>query len=117
MTQYRVARPGCYKFVLEPQPYWEPAEDKFIIHYSKVMVPVFGVDDGWDAPTGAKTEILPLTRPFGNYAGNVFRGQVILNGRPAPGTMISSLLNRSKPIKTGSSLMQFLGRAGGVLPL
>ena len=34
MTQYKVARPGCYKFVLEPQPYWEPAEDKFIIHYS-----------------------------------------------------------------------------------
>ena len=88
MTQYRVARPGCYKFVLEPQPYWEPAEDKFIIHYSKVMVPVFGVDDGWDAPTGAKTEILPLTRPFGNYAGNVFRGQVILNGKPAPDTMV-----------------------------
>ena len=88
MTQYKVARPGCYKFVLEPQPYWEPAEDKFIIHYSKVMVPVFGVDDDWDAPTGAKTEILPLTRPFGNYVGNVFRGQVILNGKPAPDTMV-----------------------------
>ncbi len=83
---------------LEPQPYWEPAEDKFIIRYSKVMVPVFGVDDGWDAPTGAKTEILPLTRPFGNYAGNVFRGQVILNGKPAP-----RYDGRSRVLQRGSS--------------
>lgn len=37
-----------------------------------------------DQKLGLKTEIIPLTRPFGNYAGNVFQGQVLLNGKPAP---------------------------------
>ena len=31
---------------------------------------------------------MPLTRPFGNYAGNVFQGQVLLDGKPAPGTEV-----------------------------
>ena len=41
-----------------------------------------------DAPLGLKTEIVPLTRPFGNYAGNVFQGQVLVDGKPAPGCMV-----------------------------
>jgi cobalt/nickel transport protein len=31
---------------------------------------------------------VPLSRPFGNYAGNVFQGQVLLDGKPAPGTEV-----------------------------
>lgn len=27
---------------------------------------------------------MPLTRPFGNYAGNVFQGQVYLDGKVVP---------------------------------
>lgn len=88
ITQFQIARPGLYTFIAEPQPYWEPAEDKFIIHYSKLMVPAFGVDEGWDKPSGLKTEIVPLTRPFGNYVGNVFRGQVLMDGKPAADTMV-----------------------------
>ena len=83
ITQYKVIRPGLYEFVLEPQPYWEPAEDKFIMHYTKVMVPAYGVEDGWEIPAGLKTEIIPLTRPFGNYVGNIFRGKVVVHGKPA----------------------------------
>lgn len=83
ITQYKVIRPGLYEFVLEPQPYWEPAEDKFIMHYTKVMVPAYGVEDGWEIPAGLKTEIIPLTRPFGNYVGNIFRGKVVVDGKPA----------------------------------
>ncbi len=81
-------KPGVYQFVMEPQPYWEPAEDCFIIHYTKTYVSAFGEEEGWDEPAGLKTEIVPLTRPFGNYAGNVFRGQVLLDGKPAPGTEV-----------------------------
>lgn len=29
---YPLDRPGTYIFAMEPQPYWEPAEDAFIIH-------------------------------------------------------------------------------------
>ena len=73
-TQYKISRPGLYQFLLEPTPYWEPAEDKFIIHYSKLYVPAYGIEEGWENPLGVKTEIVPLTRPFGNYVGNLFRG-------------------------------------------
>ena len=84
-ADYRFARPGVYQFVVEPKPYWEPAEDKFIVHYTKVIVPAYGDEDGWDKPAGVKTEIGPLTRPFANYAGNTFRGQLLVDGKPAAG--------------------------------
>lgn len=81
---YKITRPGVYQFAVEPKPYWEPAEDKFIVHYTKVIVPAFGDDEGWDEPTGIKAEIVPLTRPWGNYAGNTFQGQVLFEGKPVP---------------------------------
>ncbi len=80
---YAVKKPGVYTFFTVPAPYWEPAEDKFIQHITKVIVPAFGDDEGWDAPLGLKTEIVPYTRPFGNYAGNIFTGKVLLDGKPA----------------------------------
>ncbi len=77
-------RPGLYVFYMEPEPYWEPAEDAFIIHYAKTVVTAFGDDDGWDREIGLKTEIVPLARPYGLYAGNVFQGIVKIDGTPAP---------------------------------
>jgi cobalt/nickel transport protein len=81
---YKVARPGIYMFVMEPTPYFEPAEDCFIIHYTKSVVAAFGDDEGWDQEAGLKTEIVPLSKPFGQYAGNVFQGVVKLDGKPVP---------------------------------
>ncbi|MBW1918257.1 MAG: DUF4198 domain-containing protein [Deltaproteobacteria bacterium] len=87
-ASYALKKPGVYTFYMEPQPYWEPAEDKYIIHYTKAYVAAFGEEEGWDQEVGLKTEILPLTRPFGLYAGNVFRGLVKLNGQPRPNTEV-----------------------------
>jgi cobalt/nickel transport protein len=81
---YAVKRPGVYIFYLEPEPYWEPAEDCFITHYTKVVVPAYGMEAGWDSEVGLKTEIVPLTRPFGLYAGNVFQGIVKVDRKPSP---------------------------------
>jgi len=81
---YPLRRPGVYTFVMEPQPYWEPAEDVFIIHLTKTVVTAFGDDEGWDAELGLKTEIVPLSKPFGLYAGNVFQGIVKFDGKPVP---------------------------------
>jgi cobalt/nickel transport protein len=61
---YPVKRPGVYLFYMEPQPYWEAAEDSFIIHYTKTVIAAFGDDEGWDAEIGLKTEIVPLSRPY-----------------------------------------------------
>jgi cobalt/nickel transport protein len=79
---YQIKRPGVYVFYMEPQPYWEPAEDVFIVHYTKTVVTAFGDDEGWDREIGLKTEIVPLSKPFGLYAGNVFQGIVKVDGQP-----------------------------------
>jgi cobalt/nickel transport protein len=83
-VDYAIKRPGVYLFHMEPQPYWEPAEDCFIVHLTKTVVTAFGDDEGWDAELGLKTEIVPLAKPFGLYAGNVFQGIVKMDGKPVP---------------------------------
>ncbi len=87
-TTYKITRPGDYVFFVVPKPYWEPAEDKFIVHVTKVIVDALGAQEGWDAPiaktAGIPCEIVPLTRPYGLYQGNIFTGQVQRNGKPVP---------------------------------
>jgi len=83
-AKYPLRRPGVYMFYMEPIPYWEPAEDSYIIHYTKSVVTAFGDDEGWDAEIGLETEIIPLSKPFGLYAGNVFQGIVKLAGKAVP---------------------------------
>lgn len=82
-TNYRLSRPGVYTFHMTPHPYWEPAEDCFIVHYTKTVV-AFHEDEGWDEEIGLKTEIVPLSKPYGLYAGNLFQGIVNVNGKPVP---------------------------------
>lgn len=81
---YPLERPGTYIFAMEPQPYWEPAEDAFIIHYTKTYVTAYGDDEGWDTELGLKTEIVPLSKPFGLWEHNVFQGIVKLDGVAVP---------------------------------
>ena len=82
-TTYSLKKPGVYTFYFDPEPYWEPAEDKYIIHQTKTCVAAFGEEEGWDREVGLKAEIIPLTRPFGLYAGNVLQGMVKFKGKPA----------------------------------
>jgi cobalt/nickel transport protein len=95
-ADYKIKRPGVYQFFMEPKPYWEPAENCFIIHYTKVAISAFGEEEGWDKPVGLETEIIPLTRPFGLWTGNVFTGQVLLKGKPVPNAEVEvEYLNES----------------------
>lgn len=88
MTTYSPKRPGMYIFAMEPQAYPEPAEDNYIIHYTKTVVSAYDEGEDWNTPVGLKTEIVPLTRPWGNYAGNAFQGIVLMDGKPAPYTRV-----------------------------
>ena len=85
-TNYKITRPADYIFFLSPKPYWEASEDKFIVHVTKVIVDALGAEDGWDKPiaeaAGIPVEIIPLSRPYSLYAGNVFTGQVFRDGIP-----------------------------------
>jgi len=83
-TDYKIKRPGDYTFFMKPEPYWEPAEDTFIIHYTKVCINALGLEQGWDEPVGLETEIIPLTRPYGLWTGNLFTGKILLDGKPVP---------------------------------
>ncbi len=80
----RLIRPGDHVFYLEPAPYWEPAERKMIVHYTKVVVDFLDAQTGWDALVGLPVEIEPLVRPYGLWTGNTFRGLVRREGKPVP---------------------------------
>lgn len=81
---FAVSTPSDHIFYLEPAPYWEPAEQKMIVHYTKTVVDVLGAEEGWDIMVGFPVEIEPLVRPYGLWSGNIFRGVVIKNGKPLP---------------------------------
>ncbi|MDD3313828.1 DUF4198 domain-containing protein [Pseudodesulfovibrio sp.] len=87
-ASFTAKRPGLYVFVFDPVPYKEDAENNYIRHITKVVIDAYGEGEEWNKPLGLKTEIVPLTRPFGNYAGNVFQGIVMLDGKPAPYTRV-----------------------------
>ena len=96
-AEYSIKKPGDYLFFVEPQPYWEPAEDSFIVHFTKVCVNALGLEEGWDKPVGLETEIIPKTRPYGLWTGNVFTGQVLIKGKPAADVEVEiEYLNESK---------------------
>ncbi len=96
-AEYPIKKPGDYLFFVEPQPYWEPAEDSFIVHYTKVCVNALGLEEGWDSAVGLETEIIPKTRPYGLWTGNVFTGQVLVKGKPAADVDVEiEYLNESK---------------------
>lgn len=81
---YPLKTPGDHVFYVEPAPYWEPAENKMIIHYTKVVVDAFDAQEGWDASVGFPVEIEPLVRPYGVWVGNIFQGVVKKEGQPVP---------------------------------
>ena len=78
---YKFKEIGDYQFFIDPKPYFEPSEGKFIRHLTKVIIDVQNAGEGWDTPIGAKAEIVPLTRPYSLYQGNIFSGQVFYKGK------------------------------------
>lgn len=76
--------PGAAVLYVEPEPYYEPAEGRHIVHYAKVVVDSWASGEGWDAGLGLPVEIEPLARPNGLWTGNLFRGVVLAEGEPVP---------------------------------
>jgi len=106
ISPFKVKRPGMYTFVMEPVAYPEPAEDNYIIHYTKTVISAFDEGEDWNQPIGLKTEIVPLTRPWGNYTGNVFQGIVLVDGKPAPYTRVEvEYYNKDKKLNAPNECM------------
>ncbi len=85
---YQFKRPGDHIFYVIPTPYFEPSEEVFIQQITKVIVNAFGAETGWDVYLGLPIEIVPLVRPYGLWAGNLFCGLVLKNGKPLSGAEI-----------------------------
>lgn len=83
-----LASPGLYQFMIEARPWWDAARNRFVQHFVKTTLPVYGVERGWELPVGQRFEILPLTRPFGLTAPVLFSGRALLNGQPLPGAPV-----------------------------
>ncbi|SMO66683.1 cobalt/nickel transport protein [Balnearium lithotrophicum] len=98
-AEYKLRRPGVYQFFIYPSAYFEPAEEKFIQQVTKVEVEGFGMEDGWNKPIGLKAEIVPVTRPFGLWEGNTFKGRVYFNGKPARNVRVEIEYLNTKGIK------------------
>lgn len=98
-AQYNIKEPGIYQFYMDPKPYFEPAENIFIRHITKTIVNAYGYGEGWDEPIGLKTEIIPLTRPYGLYKGNIFSGKVLYKGKPAKNRIVEVEYLNSKSLK------------------
>lgn len=84
-----LAGPALYQFTAEGRPRWDEAAGRFRQDYAKCIVPVLGYGEGWQQPSAAPFEILPLSRPFGLTAPALFSGLVLLNGQPLAGAPVS----------------------------
>lgn len=77
-----LTKPGLYQFIIEGRPWWDAAHGRYLQHYVKTTLPVYGVERGWSLPVGQRFEIVPLSRPFGLTAPAIFSGTVLMDGKP-----------------------------------
>lgn len=101
-SSYEIKEPGIYQFYVDLQPYFEPSEDIYIHHIAKTIVNGYGHGEGWSEPVGLKAEIVPLTRPYGLYKGNLFTGKVLVKGKPAAGVIVEVEYYNDKGLKAPS---------------
>ena len=101
-TDFKVNKPAVYQFYADFAPYFEPSENKFIRHIVKTVVNGYGYGEGWDEPIGLQAEIVPLTRPYGLYKGNIFTGRVLTDGKPAKNVVVEVEYYNEKGVKAPS---------------
>ena len=104
---YRIKKPGDHIFHMTTAPYWDSMDGIFIIQDTKVVVNALGHSGGWEEPLGQTTEIVPLTRPYGLWVGNVFQGRVLYNGKPMAGVEVEveyfNLLDEARRLSAPST--------------
>lgn len=77
-----VKRAGDYVIVVEPEPYFEESEDKYIQQISKSFINRAGLPTDWERDLGLVAEIVPLSKPYNIIAGSSFTGRVMAEGKP-----------------------------------
>lgn len=70
---------------------WTETTVRTVIH--------LGLSRGWETLLGLPLEIVPLNRPYGILPGDVFRVQVLIEGKPVPGVRIYAEKFHKPPMK------------------
>jgi len=79
---------GDYVFVMKPGYYYEKEEDLYMQQITKLVLNVGEMPTIWSEPVGLPCEIVPLIKPYGLWAGNVFKAQVLSDGKPVAGAEV-----------------------------
>ena len=84
--EYTPKERGDHLLVLQTKPlsHGEQTLQDFV----KVVIPVGGVQRGWDRSLGLELELVPLTRPYGLAPGAHLRVEVQAKGKPVPGARV-----------------------------
>ena len=75
---------GDYTLVVVPGYYLEEDEDVYMQQITKLTFNVGGIPGNWAEPAGLPCEIVPLAKPYALWTGNVFKAQVLSEGKPVP---------------------------------
>ncbi|QJB56950.1 DUF4198 domain-containing protein [Pseudodesulfovibrio sp. zrk46] len=79
---------GDYVFVMKPGYYFEKEEGVYMQQITKLVVNVGEMPTLWNEPVGLPCEIVPLIKPYGLWTGNVFKAQVLSEGKPVAGAEV-----------------------------
>ena len=79
---------GDYVFVMKPGYYYEKEEDVYMQQITKLIVNVGGLPGNWAEPVGLPCEFVPLIKPYGLWTGNVFKAQILCQGKPVAGAEV-----------------------------
>lgn len=88
LPKKQVRSMGDYTFVFVPGYYFEKEEGVYMQQITKVVANVGGIPGNWAAPVGLPCEIVPLIKPYGVWTGNVFKAQVLSEGKPVAGAEV-----------------------------
>jgi len=94
---------GDYVFVMKPGYYFEKEEDVYMQQITKLILNVGGIPGNWADPVGLPCEIVPLIKPYGVWTGNVFKAQVLSEGKPVAGAEVEvEYMNHMPNLATNS---------------
>lgn len=84
----KVRSMGDYMFVFTPGYYFEEEEGVYMQQITKLIANVGGIPGNWAEPAGLPCEIVPLIKPYGLWTGNVFKAQILSQGKPVAGAEV-----------------------------
>lgn len=78
---------GDHVVAFQGQPYERGIS--LVQDFVKVIVHVEGSERGWEKPSRQRLEVAPLSRPYAIDVGSVWRAQVLSQGQPVAGAVVT----------------------------